>query len=114
MDVVSITALVVAVVSVGVAVWQGLLSRKQLSLARETERRTSDALEEVRRVTGETKQLTADVKSNIDERITRILDNKLASEQQSQAASAAMSQALTQQLLGQMFKGSTPPSPPQS
>lgn len=96
---IGIAALVVAVVSALIAIWQGVLSRRQLKLAEDTEKRTTDALEEIRRVTSETKQISESVKQNIDDRITKILDNKLLAEQQSAATSAAASQAFMQAIL---------------
>ncbi|WP_434316389.1 hypothetical protein [Leifsonia sp. P73] len=99
MEALSIAALVVAVISAGVAIWQGVISRQQLKLAQDTEKRTESALEEIRRVTGETKQISENVKQNIDERITKILDNKLLAEQQAAASSNAASEALLQMFM---------------
>lgn len=109
MEVWSILALVIAVVSVAVALWQGFISKQQLQLARDTEKRTEDTLTEIRKETGETRRVAQDIKSNIDERITKILDSKLAAEQQSQAASAQMSQMFTQKLFEGL--GVTQPKP---
>ncbi len=99
LEALSIAALVVAVISAGVAIWQGVISRQQLKLAQDTEKRTESALEEIRRVTGETKQISENVKQNIDERITKILDNKLLAEQQAAASSNAASEALLQMFM---------------
>lgn len=106
-----IAAVVIAVVSVGVAFWQGSLSRQQLQLAKETEGRTERTLEDIRKETAETRRVAQDIKSNIDERITKILDSKLAAEQGSQQQSAAMSQKFMEALMSSMTKnGQTPPS----
>lgn len=108
MDPISIAALIVAVISAAIAIWQGVLSRKQLALAEDTEGRTTAALEEIKKVTAETRQLTNDIKQNIDERITRILDNKLLAEQQSAAQSQQISSMFAQKLFESM--GMTPPA----
>jgi len=98
MEIVSIAALVVAVLSAGIAVWQGITSRSQLSLARLTEGRTNDALEEIRRVSRETRDLTENVKSSIDERISRMLDLKFEADAQSQATSKMVTDVFMQGL----------------
>jgi Flp pilus assembly protein TadB len=96
----TIAAVVIAVVAVGIAFWQGWTSRQQLELARSTEARTERTLDEIRRETAETRRMAQDIKANIDDRINKILDNKLAAEQQSQATSKVISDALTAKFLG--------------
>lgn len=90
-----IAALVVAVIAAGIAFWQGNISKEQLRLARDTEQRTERALEEIRRVTNETRQITQDVKNNVDTQISKVIDSKLAAEQSSQA--------MGQQIMAKMF-----------
>ena len=109
MEIWSALALAVAVVSVLVALWQGFISKQQLQLARDTEKRAEDTLTEIRKETGETRRVAQDIKANIDERITKILDSKLAGEQQSQAVSAQMSQMFTQKLFESMGASATKP-----
>lgn len=46
-----IVAVVVAVVAVAVAFWQGWTSKQQLDLAKETEARTERTLDEIKRET---------------------------------------------------------------
>ncbi|UAJ80168.1 hypothetical protein IT072_03725 [Leifsonia sp. ZF2019] len=105
MDPISIVALGVAIVSAVVAIWQGILSRRQLQLARDTEGRTNAALEEIKRVTAETRQLTNDIKQNIDDRITKILDSKLITEQQGAASGQAFAEMLMKKAVEGMGGG---------
>jgi glucose-6-phosphate-specific signal transduction histidine kinase len=97
--VISICALVVGVVSVGIAVWQGRISRRQLELAKDTERRTEDTLKEIRVATDETRRIVQDVKDNIDDRITKIIDSRIQSDQAKEVNSSAMSQMLMQAIV---------------
>lgn len=110
MDPLSVAALVVAIISALVAIWQGMLSRRQLDLAKETEGRTAAALDEIRRVTAETRQTTNEVKQNIDERITKILDSKLLAEQQSTAQSQQFGNMFMEKLMEGL--GGNPPAQP--
>ena len=75
---IAFASLTVALVATGIAVWQGQLSRRQLELARETQGKTEDALKEIRDLTAETRHLTREVKTSIDDRITRIIDREVA------------------------------------
>ncbi|MCZ4301558.1 hypothetical protein [Microbacterium oxydans] len=107
-----IAAVAIALVSVGVAFWQGSLSKQQLQLAKDTEQRTERTLDDIRKETAETRRVAQDIKSNIDERITKILDSKLAAEQGSQQQNAAMSQKLMEAFMSGLTKNSqTPPAP---
>lgn len=101
----TIAAVAIAVVAVGIAFWQGWTSKQQLDLAKDTEARTEKALDEIKRETAETRRLSQDIKANIDDRITKILDNKLAAEQQSQANSRAISDAMTQKFMEGLMGG---------
>lgn len=103
---VGIAALVVALASVGVAFWQGSISREQLRLARDTEQRTERALDDIRKATAETRQITQDVKNSIDSQITKILDSKIAAE--------TSSQGMGQEFLKAMLSGIKPSEPPKS
>lgn len=105
-----IAAVAIALVSVGVAFWQGSLSKQQLQLAKDTEQRTERTLDDIRKETAETRRVAQDIKSNIDERITKILDSKLAAEQGSQEQSAVMSQKLMEALMSGIAKNTQPPS----
>lgn len=94
-DWVSVAALVVAVVAVGVAFWQGSTSKQQLDLAKQqlaeakaTEQRTERALEEIRRVTGETRQIAQDVKNGVEQQVNKIIDSKINAEGHSQQMGA--------------------------
>jgi ABC-type transporter MlaC component len=107
-----IAAIAIALVSVGIAFWQGSLSKQQLQLAKDTEQRTERTLDDIRRETAETRRVAQDIKSNIDERITKILDSKLAAEQGSQQQTAAMSQKFMEALMTSMTgDGQVPPVP---
>lgn len=106
----TIAAVVIAVVAVAVAFWQGWTSREQLKLARSTETQVEKTLDEIRRETAETRRLSQDIKANIDDRINRILDSKLAAEQQSQATSKSISDVLMQGLIERMSGGGAPQS----
>ncbi|MBU1586368.1 MAG: hypothetical protein KKH51_00285 [Actinobacteria bacterium] len=97
--VVSVCALIVGVVAVGIAVWQGRISRQQLELAKDTERRTDDTLKEIRVATDETRRIVQDVKDNIDDRITKIIDSRIQSDQAKDETSSAMSQMLMQAIM---------------
>lgn len=103
-QIIPIAALIVAVVAAGIALWQGSISREQLRLARDTEQRTERALEEIRRVTNETRQITQDVKNDVDSQISKIIDSKLSAEQNSQA--------MGQQFLTRLLQGMGQPKPP--
>ncbi len=97
--IISICALVVGAVSVGIAVWQGRISRQQLELAKDTERRTEDTLKEIRVATDETRRIVQDVKDNIDDRITKIIDSRIQSDQAKDENSSAMSQMFMQAIM---------------
>lgn len=75
--VVGIAGLVVAVVAVGVSVWQGRMSKQQLDLAEKSEGRTERALEEIRTLSRENRDLASTMKSDIDDRINKFLDHQL-------------------------------------
>ena len=98
----SISALVVGLVAVGVAVWQGRISRQQLELAKDTERRTEDTLKDIRTATDETRRIVQDVKDNIDERITKIIDSRIQSDQTKEASSSAITQMFMEGLMKSM------------
>jgi len=80
---IGVGSLVVAVVAVGIAVWQGALSKRQLNLAQQTQGKTEDALREIRELARDNKQLTETIKRDIDQRITDILDLRNENERQS-------------------------------
>lgn len=105
---VGVIGIVVAVVAVGVAVWQGRMSRDQLELARDSEGRTERALEEIRKLSQENRDLVAGVKSDIDTRINKFLDQQLGrldQEAASRARDDQMSSAMAEKFFGQMFEG---------
>ncbi|WP_270409155.1 hypothetical protein [Brachybacterium paraconglomeratum] len=105
---VGVVGIVVAVVAVGVAVWQGRMSKEQLDLARDSEGRTQSALDEIRRLSQENRDLAAGVKSDIDTRINKFLDQQLARLEQetvSKARDDQMSSAMTEKIMGQMLSG---------
>ena len=105
---VGVVGIVVAVVAVGVAVWQGRMSKEQLDLARDSEGRTQSALDEIRRLSQENRDLAAGVKIDIDTRINKFLDQQLARLEQetvSKARDDQMSSAMTEKIMGQMFSG---------
>lgn len=99
---ISISALVAGVVAVGVAIWQGRISRQQLDLAKDTERRTEDTLKEIRAATDETRRIVQDVKDNIDERITKIIDSRIQSDQAKDASSNAITTMFMEGLMKSM------------
>jgi hypothetical protein len=99
--IIGFSSLGVALVAAVVAVWQGILSKKQLRLATQTQDKTEAALDEIRTLARENKTLTENIKSDIDTRITTILDIRNENERQSNA----MGNRFTEQLLGQMFTG---------
>lgn len=84
-DALPIASVVIAAVAVAIAIWQGRLSKRQLRLAEDTQGKTEAALQEIRDRTTETQRLTAEIKANIDERITRILDSRLETEREALA-----------------------------
>lgn len=102
--------LVVALVAVGVSLWQGRMSKEQLEMskqqlgmARESEGRTERALEEIRALSRENRDLAAGVKSDIDGRINKFLDQQLDGMKQEAAAKARddeMASEMTKGLLG--------------
>lgn len=106
---------VIAVVAVGVAVWQGRMSKdqlemskEQLGLARDSEGRTERALEEIRTLSRENRDLAAGVKSDIDGRINKFLDQQLDRMRQESASKDRddqMSSEFTKQFMEQMFGG---------
>ena len=96
---ISISALAVGLVSVGVAFWQGRISKQQLDLAKDTERRTEDTLKEIREATGETRRIVQDVKDNIDDRITKIIDSRIQSDQAKDASSTAITKMFMEGLM---------------
>ncbi|MGK9527400.1 hypothetical protein O6482_25040, partial [Salmonella enterica subsp. enterica] len=53
-------------------------SKEQLDLARDSEVRTQSALDEIRRLSQENRDLAAGVKSDIDTRINKFLDQQVA------------------------------------
>jgi hypothetical protein len=97
--IISISALLVGLVAVGIAFWQGRISKQQLDLARETERSTEDTLKEIRTTTDETRRIVQDVKNNIDDRITKILDSRIQSEQAKEANSSEISRMFMEGLM---------------
>lgn len=87
--------LVVALVAVGVSLWQGrmskeqlVMSKQQLEMARDSEGRTERALEEIRTLSRENRDLAAGVKSDIDGRINKFLDQQLDRLKQEAASKA--------------------------
>lgn len=102
--------LVVALVAVGVSLWQGrmskeqlVMSKQQLDLARESEGRTEHALEEIRTLSRENRDLAAGVKSDIDDRINKFLDQQLDRMKQEAASKARddeMASEMTKGLMG--------------
>lgn len=110
-NVVGIVSIVIALVAVVIAVWQGMLSKRQLDLAKETEGRTERALDEIQRLTTETKSMTEAIKKDVEERITRMLDSRLEDDRRKAESSEQASQAFLQMLLGGMNPGATPGGP---
>ncbi|WDM42538.1 hypothetical protein KV395_04305 [Microbacterium luteolum] len=93
---ISVAALVVGVVAAIIAIWQANISKEQLKLAKDTEDRTERALEEIRRVTGETRQISQDVKNNVESQISKVIDSKLDAERNTQAQGAEFMKLLMQ------------------
>lgn len=102
-------SLVVAIIAAGVALWQGMISKQQLDMARSSESKTEKALDEVRQLSRENRDLIAGVKKEIEDRITRILDQRL----ENQAQSDEMANKFAEQFMGQMFTGVVPPADPE-
>lgn len=105
---ISIFGLVVAVVAVGVAFWQGSISKKQLSLAEKSEDRTERALEEIKTLSQENRDLAAGVKKDIDGKINQFLEqqlDRLRQETESKARDDRMSSDMAEKVVGQMFLG---------
>lgn len=110
MEPLSIASLVVAVIAAGVAIWQGVSSHRQLDLARRTEDETKRALQEIRDLSRDNRTTATEIKSSIDERITKILDLRLDAERQeldaerqemeAKRASAAQGADLANQVFG--------------
>lgn len=80
MTVESVVTIGISIIAVIVAMWQAHLSKQQLEAARDTERRTEQTLTEIRIATSETRHAVEEIKRNIDDRITHILDEKLKAE----------------------------------
>ncbi|UBQ02745.1 hypothetical protein [Curtobacterium sp. TXMA1] len=106
---IGVAALIVALVSVAIAIWQGVMARDQLKLARDTEGRTERALEEIRTLSRQSDQTLADLKRDINERITKILDQRIANDAQGQEFGAM----LMQQMLGGFGQSQGQQQPPQ-
>lgn len=75
-------SLAVAVLAAAIAVWQAQLSKQQLELARDTTAAADRTLNEIRDLARSNESTVSDIKSAIDERITRILDLRLEAEKQ--------------------------------
>jgi len=102
----SIGALVVAVISALVAIWQGVMARDQLKSAKDTEARTERALDEIRTLSRQSDQTLSDLKRDINDRITKILDQRIANDQQGQEFGAMFMGKLMEGL-----GGDQPPKP---
>lgn len=74
MDASSIVAIVLAVVAIGIAIWQGATSQQQLTLARKTNGETEQNLADIRRVTEENRKIAEDLKTTFESKIGRIFD----------------------------------------
>lgn len=112
MDWLSVASLVVALAATGIAVWQGVLGRRQLRLAEETEGRTEAALAEIRELSRENKALAESIKSEIDDRINRILDLRIDSERQSNEMSNQMAGEFFKQIFAGMGESAGPDADP--
>lgn len=108
MDWLSGASLAVACVAAIVAVWQGVIGRRQLKLAEQTEGRTEAALDEIRVLSRENKALAESIKNEIDQRITRLLDLRIDSERQSNEMSNQMAGEFMKQVFGGMADGVVP------
>lgn len=94
---VGIASLCVAIIAAGIAVWQGIMARRNLRLAEgaqakaedamtRTQQKVEDALAEIRDLSKDTKLKVEDIKSEIDDRITRILDARIEHDRNNQVA----------------------------
>lgn len=105
---ISIAGIVIAVVAVGVSFWQGRMSKQQLDLARDSEGRTERALEEIRDLSRQNRDLVSEVKSDIDGRINKFLDQQLSRIEQENASKALgdqMSNAMAEKFMGKIVEG---------
>ncbi|POH57106.1 hypothetical protein [Arthrobacter glacialis] len=81
-------SLIVAVTAVAIAVWQGRLSKEQLDLATETTAKTEQSLAEIRDLARDNEKSVSEIRTALDERITRILGLRLDAEKQELATKA--------------------------
>lgn len=75
-------SLAVAASAAVIAIWQAQLSKQQLALAQATTADADRSLSEIRDLARSNEMAVSDIKSAIDERITRILDLRLEAEKQ--------------------------------
>lgn len=94
--IVALAGVVVSVIAVAVAVWQAHISKSQLELAKDSEGRTEKALEEIRNLSRENRDLAAGMKSDIDNRINRFLDQQLRGLERDAAAKAQDDERVSQ------------------
>lgn len=71
---VSIVSGVVAIIAVIIAIWQAQISKSQLTLARDVEKRTTEALKEIRDISRDNQKSIDGIKKEIDDRVTKFID----------------------------------------
>lgn len=107
-DIVAVVSLVLAVVAIAVALWQGVTSQNQLTLARATNTTTETALAEIRRLTEDNRRIAEELKTAFDQRIGRVVDQALSSAERRADAehqSDQLATGMTEKFLG--FLGET-------
>lgn len=109
--------LMVAVVAAGVAIWQGVMAKQQLELARVAEGNTTRTLEEIKDVSRDTLASVRQVEKDFDQRIDLFLAHQMKeldlqlrakeSEQQQKDEEARQGAAMAQSamaFMGGLFK----------
>lgn len=77
MEVLAGLSLFVAVVAAAVAIWQGIMARQQLELARKAESNTAKTLTEVKDVSRDTLASVRQVERDLEERINKFLEHQV-------------------------------------
>lgn len=95
-----VAAIIIAFVALGVAFWQGIMSKNQLDLAKSTKSETEKLLEKIDRKTDEIKRLAETTEANTREQVNTLLKNFDPSVQAQNKMLESVGPALLQQLFG--------------
>jgi predicted PurR-regulated permease PerM len=71
-----IFTIIIAVVSAGIAFWQGISAHKQVELSKNTNDETKRLLEDIKRIVEKVENVSSETKKDVENQVDKLIDNQ--------------------------------------